>query len=30
MHKTDERVALADLARLTDIYAEILTRYFAG
>ncbi len=30
MHKTDERVALADLARLTDIYAEILNRYFAG
>jgi succinyl-diaminopimelate desuccinylase len=30
MHKTDERVALDDLARLTDIYAEILTRYFAG
>ncbi len=30
MHKTDERVALDDLARVTDIYTEILTRYFAG
>jgi succinyl-diaminopimelate desuccinylase len=25
MHKTDEAVALADLADLVDIYAEIIT-----
>ena len=29
MHQIDERVALADLAALTDIYRTFLTRYFA-
>ena len=28
MHKVDERVALADLEALTDIYADVLVRYF--
>ena len=28
MHKTDERVSLADLERLTKIYEAILTAYF--
>jgi succinyl-diaminopimelate desuccinylase len=28
MHKTDERVRLADLAALTEIYARVLSRYF--
>ena len=28
MHKTDERVALADLAALTDIYEAVLDGYF--
>lgn len=30
MHKTDERVALSDLAKLTDIYEAVLDGYFAG
>jgi acetylornithine deacetylase/succinyl-diaminopimelate desuccinylase-like protein len=30
MHKVDERVTLADLARLTDIYDAVLERYFAA
>ena len=30
MHKVDERVAVADIATLTDIYADVLRRYFAG
>jgi succinyl-diaminopimelate desuccinylase len=30
MHKVDERVPLADLARLTDIYADVLERFFAA
>ena len=30
MHKTDERVSLADLERLTRIYEAILDAYFAG
>lgn len=29
MHKVDENAALADLAKLTDIYSEILERWFA-
>jgi succinyl-diaminopimelate desuccinylase len=29
MHKTDECVALSEIARLTDIYAQLLTDYFA-
>ena len=29
MHKTDECVALDEIARLTDIYAALLTDYFA-
>ncbi len=29
MHKTDERVALADLAALTEIYEAVLDGYFA-
>ncbi|MDA0654124.1 MAG: succinyl-diaminopimelate desuccinylase [Proteobacteria bacterium] len=29
MHKIDERVAVADLAALTDVYAAILRRFFA-
>ena len=29
MHKVDERIALADIEALTDIYADILTKYFA-
>ena len=28
MHKTDERVAIADLERLTRIYEAILNAYF--
>ena len=28
MHKVDERVALDDLARLTDVYQAVLTRFF--
>jgi succinyl-diaminopimelate desuccinylase len=28
MHKTDERIALADLLRLVDIYDAVLERYF--
>jgi succinyl-diaminopimelate desuccinylase len=30
MHKVDERVAIADLAALTDIYAAVLDAYFPG
>lgn len=30
MHKTDERIEVADLARLTEIYARLLDRYFAA
>ena len=30
MHKVDERVALDDLEALTDIYADVLGRYFAS
>jgi succinyl-diaminopimelate desuccinylase len=30
MHQVDERVALADLERLTAIYRRLLDRYFAG
>ena len=30
MHKTDEHAAVADIEKLTDIYAEILRRYFAN
>ena len=30
MHKTDERVAVADIAALTDIYDEVLQRVFAA
>jgi len=30
MHKVDERVPLADLAALTDIYARLLESWFAG
>jgi succinyl-diaminopimelate desuccinylase len=30
MHKVDERVSLSELARLTDIYEDVLERYFAG
>ena len=30
MHKVDERVALADLAALGDIYEGVLNRYFPG
>jgi len=29
MHKTDERVSLADLERLTKIYEAVLDAYFA-
>ena len=29
MHKVDERVALDDLVRLTDVYQAVLERYFA-
>lgn len=29
MHKIDERIALADIAALTDIYRSVLNRYFA-
>jgi succinyl-diaminopimelate desuccinylase len=29
MHKTDERVAVRDIETLTDIYARLLTDYFA-
>jgi succinyl-diaminopimelate desuccinylase len=28
MHKTDERVALSDLAKLTDIYDAVIDGYF--
>ena len=28
MHKTDERIALSDLARLVDVYDAVLERYF--
>ena len=28
MHKTDERVALVDLAALTEIYEAVLDGYF--
>ena len=28
MHKVDERVALDDLARLTDVYQAVLTKFF--
>jgi succinyl-diaminopimelate desuccinylase len=28
MHKTDECVALSEIAALTDIYAALLTAYF--
>ena len=28
MHKVNERVAVKDIEKLTDIYGEILTRYF--
>ena len=30
MHKVDERMAVADIAALTDIYETILDRYFPG
>ena len=30
MHKTDERAALSDIAKLTDIYEAVLDGYFAG
>lgn len=30
MHKVDERIALADIEALTEIYADILTKYFAS
>jgi len=30
MHKTDERVAVADIEALTRIYASVLRRYFAA
>lgn len=30
MHKTDERVAVADIEQLADIYRMILERYFGG
>jgi len=30
MHKVDEHVSLADLAGLTDIYEDLLTRWFAA
>ena len=30
MHKVDERVAVADLHRLTDVYRVVLERYFAA
>lgn len=30
MHQTDERVAVSDIALLTDIYEAIIARYFAG
>ena len=30
MHKVDERVAIADIETLTDIYADVVRRYFAG
>ncbi|MCP1337761.1 succinyl-diaminopimelate desuccinylase [Futiania mangrovi] len=30
MHKVDERVRVTDLEQLTDVYTEILRRYFAG
>jgi succinyl-diaminopimelate desuccinylase len=29
IHKVDERAALADMAALTDVYTDILRRYFA-
>ena len=30
MHKVDERIAVADIRNLTDIYTSILTGYFAN
>jgi succinyl-diaminopimelate desuccinylase len=30
MHMADERVAVADIALLTDIYGEVIERYFAS
>jgi len=30
MHKVDERVAVAELYRLTDVYQAVLERFFAG
>jgi succinyl-diaminopimelate desuccinylase len=30
MHKVDEAVAVADIERLADIYAELLRRWYAG
>ncbi len=30
MHKVDENASLADLAKLTDIYSELLERWFAS
>jgi len=30
MHMVDEHVALADLEMLTAIYADFITRWFAG
>jgi succinyl-diaminopimelate desuccinylase len=30
IHRVDEHAAVADLVRLTDIYATILERFFAG
>ena len=30
MHQVDERVAVADIATLTDIYEDVLRRYFAA
>ena len=28
IHKVDERASLADMAALTDVYSDILRRYF--
>ena len=30
MHKTDERVEIADIAQLTAIYEAFLDRFFGG
>jgi succinyl-diaminopimelate desuccinylase len=30
MHKVDERITLSELSRLTDIYEDVLERYFAA